>query len=146
MFQAVDSFDSCYKLLTALTATTGCCQLWKLLPAGTAALNSYYKRLPDLTAVLKRFDSFYQLLRILTAVTIYHQLWQLLQAVASINFKLGSNNSNFNNFLSQPVSESFTDMGKLWSDLSLIKMVLVIQKSMVIPPSLMVLSYRTQIR
>ena len=58
-----DSFNSCYKLSTALKAVTSCCQLWQLSQA------------------VASFDSCYKLLPALTAVTCCLQLWQLLQAL-----------------------------------------------------------------
>ena len=64
---AVASFDSCYRLLTALTAVTSCRQFWHLLQT------------------VASFDIFYKLSPALTADTSCRQLWHLLQAVVSFD-------------------------------------------------------------
>ena len=65
---AVASFDSCYRLLTALTAVTSCRQFWHLLQT------------------VASFDIFfYKLSPALTADTSCRQLWWLIQAVGSFD-------------------------------------------------------------
>ena len=64
---AVASFDSCYRLLTALTAVTSCRQFWHLLQT------------------VASFDIFYKLSPALPADTSCRQLWRLIQAVGSFD-------------------------------------------------------------
>ena len=64
---AVNSFDSCYKLLTALTADTSCCWLWHLLSA-VNSLEIFSQLLTAFTQM--KYASF----------TSCHKLWQLWQA------------------------------------------------------------------
>ena len=87
--QAVNSFRSYYKLLTALTAVTSCRQLWQVLQAVTS-IDNCYTLLPALTAV-KGCCQLWQLIKDVVRFDICYkqffisccQLWQLLQAVAS---------------------------------------------------------------
>ena len=81
LLQAAANFDSCYKLLPALTAVTRCHQLWHPLEAASS-FDSCYKLLRALTAIVS-FNSCYKLSPVLTTVTSFQQLWQPLEAVDS---------------------------------------------------------------
>ena len=78
--QAVADFDSCYKLLPALTAVTSCCWLWQLLQAITSC-----RQLWQFLVAVASHDCCYMLMAALTAVTSCCQLWQQLQAVYSFD-------------------------------------------------------------
>ena len=79
--QAVN-FDSCYKLLTAVTSC------WQLLQA----VDNCHKLLTAVTSchqlwqlqAVARFEIYYKVMQVLTAVASCSQLWQLLQLLPAL--------------------------------------------------------------